>query len=102
MSKRLAFLEDLVKGGKADSFARYALANEYKSLGRVDDALRAFQDLRSEDPGYVPMYLICGAMLIDAGRSADARLWLEDGLSRARAAGDGKAASEIEDAISRL
>jgi len=99
MSKRLAFLEDLVQKGKADSFARYALALEYKSAERIDDALEA---LRAADPAYVPQYLMCGTMLIDAGRSEAARPWLEQGLEAAKRAGDTKAVGEIQDAIGRL
>ena len=102
MSKRLAFLEDLVQKGKADSFARYALALEYKSADRIDDALAAFEALRTADPAYVPQYLMCGSMLIDAGRNEAARPWLEQGLAAAQRAGDGKAAGEIQDAMGRL
>ncbi len=101
MSKRLLFLEDLVEKGKADSFARYALALEYKSLGRIDDALAAFGALKAADPKYVPQYLMCGTMLLDAGRNEDARTWLQEGLMVARAAGDTKAAGEISDALAR-
>jgi len=102
MNKRLAFLEDLVQKGKADSFARYALALEYKSAERIDDALAAFEALRVADPAYVPQYLMCGTMLIDAGRSDAARPWLEQGLEAAKRAGDTKAVGEIQDAIGRL
>ena len=102
MSKRLAYLESVVAAGTADSFARYALALEYKSLGRIDDAVAAFDALREKDPAYVPMYLMCGTMLAEAGRAADARTWLEQGLDRARAAGDAKATGEIGDALASL
>jgi predicted Zn-dependent protease len=101
-SKRLLFLEDLVAKGKADSFARYALALEYKGADRIDDALRAFEALRAADPAYVPQYLMCGTMLIDAGRGEDAKRWLDEGLLVARKAGDTKAAGEIGDALARL
>ena len=102
MSKRLLYLEKVVADGSADSFARYALALEYKSLGRTEDALSAFGALREKDPAYVPMYLMCGTMLIDAARPDEAREWLEQGAACAARVGDGKAASEIADALSRL
>lgn len=101
MSKRLAYLEKLVADGKADSFGRYCYALELKGLGRIEDALGAFQALRDADPRYVPMYLMCGAMLLDAGRSADARAWLSQGLDAAAAAGDSKALGELKDALAR-
>ncbi len=98
-AKRLAFLETLVESGGADSFARYGLAMEYRKAGRVDDALSAFLGLRKADPKYVPQYLMAGQMLLDAGRHSEAREWLEEGMARARAAGDSRALGELEDAL---
>ncbi len=102
MSKRLAYLEKVVADGTADSFARYCLALEYKGLGRVDDALGAFIALRDADPSYVPQYLMCGTMLVDAARAEEARGWLEKGLEVARRAGDTKALGELGDALAGL
>ena len=100
--KRLAMLEKMVESGQADSFARYALALEYKSLGRLDDSLAAFTALRQADPDYVPMYLICGTMLTGAGRNAEGREWLEAGTGKAQAKGDTHALSELMDALGAL
>ena len=96
MNKRLEMLEKLTSSGKADAFAHYALALEYRKEGRVDDALRAFATLKAEDEGYLPMYLMAGQMLVEAERAAEARGWLEAGLTLARARGDGKTAGELE------
>lgn len=102
MSKRLAMLEKMTAGGAGDAFAWYALANEYKSLGRFEDALRTFRALREREPDYVPQYLICGTMLLEAGRADDARDWLSTGLPKAEGAGDQKAVSELNEALERL
>ena len=102
MSKRLAMLEKMVASGSADSFARYALALEYAGLDRMDDALAAFIALREADAGYVPMYLMCGSMLSKAGRAAEGREWLSEGLTVARAKGDDHAQSEIQSALDSL
>ena len=67
MSKRLAYLEKVAAEGTADSFALYALALEYKSLERPVDAVATFERLKASDPSYLPMYLMCGTMLLDAG-----------------------------------
>jgi predicted Zn-dependent protease len=101
MSKRLAFLEKMLADGKADSFGHYCLALEYKGLERVDDALRTFELLRAKDPGYVPMFLMCGTMLLDAGRNDAAREWLEAGVAAASKAGDTKALGELRDPLAR-
>jgi len=101
-SKRLAVLEKMTGSGSKDPFAWYGLALEYKSLGRMDDAVATFGKLRAIDPAYVPQYLMCGSLLIELGRPAEARTWLTEGAAAARAKGDGHALSEIEDALARL
>lgn len=100
--KRLAMLEELTAKGEADAFTWYALAMEYQSFGRVDDALKAFRTLRDKDATYVPMYLMCGTMLLGAGRTAEGREWLESGLLRAKEKGDTHASSELEDALAAI
>ena len=95
MSKRLAFLEKLVAEGKADSFGCYGLALEYRSLGRLEDALATFSGLRAKDPDYVPMYLMAGQILAEKGDKADAIAWLDQGLVVAEKKRDSHAAGEI-------
>jgi hypothetical protein len=97
--KRLAMLEKMTASGTADSFAWYALALEYAGRERIDDSLGAYQKLRDKDPGYVPMYLMCGTMLLKAARVAEGRAWLTDGIAVARAKGDTHALGEIESAL---
>jgi tetratricopeptide (TPR) repeat protein len=101
-SKRLDFLLKMTSTDKADGFTWYALALEYKGLGRVEDALATFQQLRQRDRDYVPMYLMCGTMLVEAGRREDAKEWLGTGLTVARKKGDAHAAGEIESALAAL
>jgi tetratricopeptide (TPR) repeat protein len=101
-SKRLAILEKMTGAGSTDPFAWYGLALEYKSLGRPDDALATFTKLRALDANYIPQYLMCGTMLVDLGRHAEARDWLSEGVDRARGRGDGHALSELQDALARL
>jgi predicted Zn-dependent protease len=99
MNKRLLMLEKMVQSGQADSFARYALALEYKKEGQVERALEAFSALRAHDPSYLPQYLMAGQMLIDADQKDAARAWLEAGLVLARSAGNSHSASELESAL---
>ncbi|MFO0618439.1 MAG: tetratricopeptide repeat protein [Polyangiaceae bacterium] len=102
MSKRLAYLEKVTSEGSTDSFTWYALGMEYKGLARVDDALAAFTKLRGFDPGYVPMYLMCGTLLADAQRADEAREWLTAGEATASKKGDSKALGEIREALAKL
>jgi predicted Zn-dependent protease len=101
MSKRLLYLEKITSEGSTDPFAWYGLALEYKTLGRVDDALRTFEALREKQADYVPMFLMCGQMLADAGR-AEARAWLEAGIACAKAKHDTHALGELEAALDAL
>lgn len=100
--KRLQMLEELTGKGEADAFAWYALAMEYQGFGRVDDALKAFRTLREKDASYVPMYLMCGTMLLSAGRTAEGREWLESGILEAKKKADTHAVSELEDALAAI
>ena len=95
MSKRLEMLEKLATSGKADAFALYALAMEYRSAGRNDDSLRTFEALRSKDAAYLPMYLMAGQLLLETNRANEARAWLEAGIELATSKGDAKAKNEL-------
>ena len=97
--KRLAMLEKMTASGAADSFAWYALAMEYASAERVDDALATYAKLREKDAQYGPMYLMCGQLLVAAGRRDEAREWLTEGARVARVRGDTHALGEIESAL---
>lgn len=102
MNKRLAFLEKVTKEGSPDPFAWYGLAMEYRKLERWDEALQTFSALRTSQPDYVAMYLMCGQMLAELSRTEEARSWFEAGIERARAKGDGHAVSELESALASL
>lgn len=102
VNKRIAFLEQAVRSGSADSFAYYALGMEYRKDGRVDEALAIFSELRLRDAGYLAMYLMVGQMLTEAGQKADARDWLEAGIALARERSDAKALGELETALAEV
>jgi tetratricopeptide (TPR) repeat protein len=99
MNKRLAFLEQTTRAGTADAFAWYALALEYRRESRVDDAIATFEALKAKDAGYLPMYLMAGQTLLEAGKPDLAAVWLESGIALAREKGDAKALGELESAL---
>jgi hypothetical protein len=102
VNKRLAFLEQAVRSGSADSFAYYGLGMEYRKTGRVDESLAIFNELRTRDAGYLPMYLMVGQMLTEAERKTEAREWLEAGIALARERADAKALGELESALADI
>lgn len=99
MNKRLIYLTDLIQSGKADAFAHYALAMEYKKEGQIAEAGAAFDRLTVAFPDYLPQYLMAGQMYLDNDQLPLAQLWLSRGLKLAQATGDGKTAAEIEAAL---
>lgn len=102
MAGRLEVLEQLIAKGVSDPFPMYGLALEYRSAGRLEDAVRAFENLRAKFPPYVPQYLMCGQLLERLDRRTDARAWLEAGILVARAAHDAHSLSELEEALAGL
>ncbi len=101
MNKRLAFLEQMVESGKADSFARYALGMEYRKEARLDDALSVFQALREADADYLAMYLMAGQILLEQAKREEAAEWLVAGIEVAKKKADSKALSELQDALAQ-
>jgi predicted Zn-dependent protease len=96
MNKRLEVLLKMVQSGKADSFAHYALALEYKKEQKFDDALATFTELRAKDPQYLPMYLMAGQLLNSLSRREQAREWLSAGVEVAKTQGNSQALGELQ------
>jgi tetratricopeptide (TPR) repeat protein len=102
MSARLQKLEALIAKNGSDPFAHYARAMELRSLGRADEALEAFAQVRAQFPAYVPNYLLGGQLAAELGRTELARAFLEPGVEAARRAGDEHALSELRTALAAL
>ncbi len=102
MPSRLEVLEMMVAKGVNDAFPMYGLAQEYRSLGRDEDAVRAFENLRAKFPNYVPQYLMCGQLLEKLGRKDEARTVLQAGIDAAKAGRDMHALGELESALAAV
>jgi tetratricopeptide (TPR) repeat protein len=100
MNKRLTLLETLTQSGKADAFAWYGLALEYKREGRIADALGTFEKLRELHAEYLPMYLMAGQLLVAEERKDEAKSWLRAGIEVAQRQGNSHALGELESALS--
>jgi hypothetical protein len=102
MSSRLPILEKMIERGSNDPFVHYARAMELRGLGRGQDALSAFEDVRSRFPTYVPSYLMGGQLAIELAAYDVARDFLTRGIEIAKAAGDDHALSELSAALTTL
>ena len=49
-------LETLLAEDPKNSFIRFAIAKEFEGLGKKEEAMAAFDQLRKDDPSYVGLY----------------------------------------------
>ncbi|MGF1564205.1 MAG: hypothetical protein ACFCUH_02450 [Flavobacteriales bacterium] len=96
---RKELLLDLLRENPNDSFARYALALEYKKENLPDKAREVFEALRNEHPDYLPTYYQLGKLVEEAGDEFRALQVYRDGLHLAIRLHDLKTRSELEEAI---
>ena len=101
-SKRLELLDKKIAAGGDDPFLFYARALELRSLGQLEDALAAFDEVAERYPSYVPTFLMAGQLATELDRTEDARNWLSRGLKVAIAEGDEHARSELSAALDTL
>jgi len=102
MSKRLEMFDKLIAKGTQDPFVFYGRAMELRGLGRTEESLEAFRELRESHADYVPQYLMAGQLAAEVGDAALARDLFEQGLKRAQQAGDSHAHSELSSALAAL
>ena len=99
---RIAALNDILTQNPSDSFARYGLAMEYSRQGHLDRSLAEFSILLKNAPDYTPGYFMAAQTLARAGRIADAKAMLGDGIASARRTGNLHALGEMEAMLAEL
>lgn len=99
---RLEMLQSFVVQKPNDPFVHYALAQEFKNLGRLEECWQTFEALMRTSPDYVASYFHAGDVLVQLGRPDDARKVYEDGLVVCDRAGDSKTKGEIQGALAGL
>ena len=82
-----------------DPFTRFAIAQEYRSRGEIDEALEFFEGLVDTDPDYVGTYYHLGKLYEELDRTEAAIETYEDGIEVAREQRDRKSLSELQDAL---
>lgn len=85
-----------------DPFPRYALAQEYKNAGRLEDARTTFESLMASAPDYTATYLHAGNVLVSLGRGAEALDVYRRGIAACVRRGDAHARGELEGALATL
>lgn len=96
---RLEQLQKLADASPDDPLAHYAVALEYASLERYDDAIAAFERALRADANYVAAYYHKARTEIKAGKHDAGRATLKIGIELASAAGDARTTREMRDLL---
>lgn len=99
---RAELLRTFIAQRPDDPFPKYALAQELKNAGQLDEACQAFAAMLDRHADYVPAYLHAGNTLVALGRAAEARDIYRRGIEVAGRAGDTHARGELEGALALL
>jgi predicted Zn-dependent protease len=93
---KVANLKEILKQDPKNAFARYGLAMEYGGRGETETALAEFARLLEDHPDYTAAYFMAAQVLAKAGRAADAKQKLVDGMACAKRTGNQHAAREMQ------
>ena len=99
---RVEVLKGFLEQDPRDSFSRYALALEYIKTGQTEEARRAFEFVRDNDPAYVATYFQLAQLYRNLELKHDAEKTYRTGIAAAAKAGDGHTQSELEQALESL
>jgi predicted Zn-dependent protease len=93
---KLANLKEILEQDPSNAFARYGLAMEYAGRSETAAALAEFDRLLADHPEYVAGYFMAAQTLAKAGREAEAKQRLVDGIACARKSGNQHAQREMQ------
>lgn len=99
---RIATLQEFLEADPSDSFSRYALGLEYRSLDQLDKAIQTFEEVRRRDPDYLATYYQLGKAYQDASQSEQARQIFELGIELATRQRDLHTRGELQEALDEL
>ena len=102
MSVRISILESYLNEDPHDVFSRYALALEYKELGRIQDAYDHYIILKKQHPDYLPTYYMAGKTAEELQLFNEALGWYSEGGLMAIRSNNGQALNELNAAAQML
>lgn len=102
MSSRLEQLELLASKDPCDPFIQYAIALEYVSSNRLEQAAEILERLMAASPDYTAGYHQAGRVYEQLDRDDEARRCYEQGIVVAQRQGDAKDLDEMREAIAFL
>jgi len=99
---RIELLLGFIQQKPDDPFPRYALAQEYKNAGRLEEARATFEQLMTAMPDYTATYLHAGNVLQALSRTDEALDVYRRGVAVCARRGDAHARGELEGALATL
>lgn len=93
---KVANLKEILEQDPKNAFARYGLAMEHAGRGETEAAMGEFARLLEDHPDYTAGYFMAAQTLAKAGRAAEAKQRLVDGMTCARRTGNQHAAREMQ------
>ncbi len=102
MSSRLEQLELLARKDPGDPFVQYAIALEYVSSDRLEEAAGILERLMEASPDYSAGYHQAGRVYERLDRDDEARRCYENGIVVADRQGDTKDLEEMREALAFL
>jgi Tfp pilus assembly protein PilF len=99
---RITQLKEFLKATPGDNFLRHALALEYIKIGDDSTARSIFEEILTQDPGYIGSYYHLAKLLERTGDTDSAIIWYEKGMEAAKQAGDKHAYGELRSAYEEL
>jgi predicted Zn-dependent protease len=99
---KVAMLSEILAQNSKDAFARYGLAMEYAARGETETSLQEFSKLLTEHPDYTAGYFMAAQTLAKAGRNAEARGRLTEGIASAHRTGNQHALNEMQAMLDEL
>lgn len=96
MSDRIERLKSFLQQSPDDCFLNHALALELIKAGDDGEAMKLFEKNLGFDPAYVATYYHFGKLLERLGEQERAVAIYEQGMQRARAAGDMHSYNELQ------
>lgn len=99
---RITRLKEFLKATPGDNFLKHALALEYIKIGDDKTARAVFEEILTQDPGYIGSYYHLAKLLERTGDTEAAIQWYEKGMAEAQKAGDKHAYGELRSAYEEL
>lgn len=99
---KLKQLARQIKNNPGDSFSKFALALEFRKRGVFKKARILFEDILTNDPGYVGVYYHLGKLYENLDRLEDALTLYEKGIAIAEQQKKIRTKSELQEALQQL